>query len=756
MRTARTLQPTFICCVSLFTAMLWSGVVASAAELRGRVVDDSGAVIIGARVQLDSGGHIYATNSDHSGNFFISSAPNQGKLSVSAAKFSTNVLDWRGSPSPIVITLQPSPVAETVVVTGERIATRLEQTAANVVVLTSSELTSRAAVTLDDALRQTPGFTLFRRSNGLTANPTTQGASVRGVGASGASRVLVLADGIPLNDAFGGWVYWDRVPRIALEHAEVLRGGGSALYGSGALGGIVDLATQSSKNLVTLEAAGDSFSGHDVEGLISRQVGHWTLSGNGENFGNDGTFVVAARDRGAIDTPASLHFTNGMMRAQRSLGTSGTMYVSGSLFAEERNNGTSLQINSTHLGELSSGIDATLGQNIFSIRAYGTGEHYHQSFSAIAADRNTETLTRWQTAPSDQAGFAAHWTRPFSAMQVTAGFDGRFIHGESDEAAFSDNSPTSLISAGGKSSMAGSFVELSTTIKHRLRLSGGARLDWWSNSGGFNRTVQLANLKTTTTSLGLHRETAWSPRVGAVYDLGPLWQLTASAYGGFRAPTLNELYRSFRLGNVLTLANEGLRAEHIQGGEAGIRYLRRRFMLSASAFQESVDDPVANVTQATTAALITRQRENLGALRARGVDTDLLFLFSHIQMRAGYEYVHSIVSSFSLNPVLVGKEVPQVPRHTFTLSSIYTAPRNWTVTAFLRAQSRQFDDDLNQFELRQYSALGVSISKRTGGLTWFASAANALDSKIETAATPVINYASPRLISVGVRFATSK
>ncbi len=127
---------------------------------------------------------------------------------VSAAKFSTNVLDWKGSPSPIVITLQPSPVAETVVVTGERIATRLEQTAANVVVLTSSELTSHAAVTLDDALRQTPGFTLFRRSNSLTANPTTQGASVRGVGASGASRVLVLADGIPLNDAFGGWVYW--------------------------------------------------------------------------------------------------------------------------------------------------------------------------------------------------------------------------------------------------------------------------------------------------------------------------------------------------------------------------------------------------------------------------------------------------------------------------------------------------------------------------------------------------------------------
>ncbi|HEY4676491.1 MAG TPA: TonB-dependent receptor [Candidatus Angelobacter sp.] len=736
--------------------MLWAGLVASATQLRGRVVDATGAVISGARVQLDSGGHIYATTSDSRGAFSISSVPHQGKLSVSAAGFSSNALQWGGSLSPIVITLQPSPVAETIVVTGERIPTRLEQTAANVVVLTSNELSSKAAVTLDDALRQVPGFTLFRRSNSLTANPTTQGASVRGVGASGASRVLVLADGIPLNDAFGGWVYWDRTPRIALEHAEVLRGGGSALYGSGAFGGVVDMVTQNSKDLITLEAAGDSLSGHDVEGLASRQLGHWTLSADGQNFGNDGAFVVAASDRGAIDTPASLHFANGMVRAQRSLGANSTVFLSGALFAEERNNGTALQINSTHLGELSSGIDATLGQNIFFIRAYGTGEHYHQSFSAIATDRNTETLTRWQTAPSDQAGFAAHWTRPVSALQITAGLDGRFIHGETDETAFSNNLPTSLISAGGRSSMVGSFVELSTTIKHRLRLSGGVRLDWWSNADGFNRTVQLANLKTTATSLGLHRETAWSPRVGAVYDLGPMWQLTASAYGGFRAPTLNELYRSFRLGNVLTLANEELRAEHIQGGEAGIRYVRRRFLLGASAFQQSVDDPVANVTQATTAALITRQRENLGALRARGVDADLLLLFSHIQMRAGYEYVHSVVSSFSLNPALVGKYVPQVPAHTATVSTTYSAPRNWTLVALARASTRQFDDDLNQFELRPYSVLGISISKKTALLTWFASAANILDARVETAATPVLNYAAPRVISAGVRFDTSK
>jgi outer membrane receptor protein involved in Fe transport len=244
--------------------------------------------------------------------------------------------------------------------------------------------------------------------------------------------------------------------------------------------------------------------------------------------------------------------------------------------------------------------------------------------------------------------------------------------------------------------------------------------------------------------------------VGGVYDLAAQWQLTASAYSGFRAPTLNELYRSFRLGNVFTLANEQLQAEHLHGGEAGVRYLKRRAILSATYFQENVDDSVANVTLSTTSALITRQRENLGSLRARGVDSNALFLLPHLQLRAGYEYVHSLVSSFSQSPDLVGKFVPQVPTHTFTFSGTYTGFKNWTLIALFRAASRQFDDDLNQFELAPCSVLDFSVSKQMGLSTWFVSAGNILDTRIQTAATPILNYGSPRIISGGVRFGFKK
>src|SRR3977135_1003911 len=135
----------------------------------------------------------------------------------------------------------PPPVSDTIVVTATQTKTRVADTPASVVVIDSKTLATTAAATADDALRQVPGFTLFRRTGSRVANPTSQGVSLRGVGASGASRAVVLDDGVPLNDAFGGWVYWARVPRAALGRVEVLRGGGSDLYGSGGLGGVVQL-----------------------------------------------------------------------------------------------------------------------------------------------------------------------------------------------------------------------------------------------------------------------------------------------------------------------------------------------------------------------------------------------------------------------------------------------------------------------------------------------------------------------------------
>src|SRR2546429_4619415 len=101
---------------------------------------------------------------------------------------------------------------------------------------------------LHDALpisfRGVPVFIFFRRGDSLPANPAAQGVSLRGLGPSGASRSLVLLDGVPLNDPFGGWVAWTKVPREGLERAELVPGGGATAWGNAALGGVVQLFTR--------------------------------------------------------------------------------------------------------------------------------------------------------------------------------------------------------------------------------------------------------------------------------------------------------------------------------------------------------------------------------------------------------------------------------------------------------------------------------------------------------------------------------
>ncbi len=116
----------------------------------------------------------------------------------------------RAGVNSVQITLLPATAAEQVTVAANRTGVRVIENATSVTILSAQDLGATAAFRTDDVLRQVPGFSLFRRTTSRTANPTAQGVSLRGLGASGASRALVLSDGFPLNDPFGGWVYWNR------------------------------------------------------------------------------------------------------------------------------------------------------------------------------------------------------------------------------------------------------------------------------------------------------------------------------------------------------------------------------------------------------------------------------------------------------------------------------------------------------------------------------------------------------------------
>src|SRR5262249_25051160 len=132
--------------------------------------------------------------------------------------------------------------------TGPRSKLRSEEVPADVTILNHDELEESGAQTLDDALPQLPDFNTYRRSSSLVTapaeDPEAQGVSLRGIGPGGASRALVLVDGVPANDPFGGWLYWGEMPLDSIERVEVLRGGVSSLWGDFAEAGVLNIITR--------------------------------------------------------------------------------------------------------------------------------------------------------------------------------------------------------------------------------------------------------------------------------------------------------------------------------------------------------------------------------------------------------------------------------------------------------------------------------------------------------------------------------
>ncbi len=195
---------------------------APARSIHGTVRDQTGAVVQGARVTVSGTSSRQSTTTAANGDFRFEGVP-QGAVTLTAeapgfARFERGLAD---GDSVLDVVLAPAAVFQEVSVAANRSEMRLADTAESVSILSHPVLENAAALALDDALREVPGFTLFRRSGSRTANPTSQGVSLRGIGASGASRALVLYHGIPVNDPFGGWIYWGQIPLQSVESVEV-------------------------------------------------------------------------------------------------------------------------------------------------------------------------------------------------------------------------------------------------------------------------------------------------------------------------------------------------------------------------------------------------------------------------------------------------------------------------------------------------------------------------------------------------------
>ena len=753
----------------------WSPV--STVTVDGVVQDATGAVIRGATVRLESGAFRATALTDERGRFaFTSVPPGPGTVEVASPGFVTTRKAFRadeigaasGADTGAVhleIELATPSVNEQVLVSAARTEVRLSDAPGSNLLLSTTDLKASPALRTDDVLREVPEFSLYRRSSSRTANASLQGVSLRGLGGTAASRALVLADGISLVDPFGAWVYWDRIPAAAISTVEIVRGGASDLYGSDAMGGVVQfLIREPEAPAFTLETSYGNENTPDLSVWTGNRSGPWEYSGATGLFRTDGFILVPDSQRGSIDTKANVEDASVYARLGHSFGANGKLFLRGNFFNEFRNNGTPFQTNDTHLGEGAGGLDRQFGANdSLSVRLYGDVETYHQTYSAVAADRNSETPTSTQHVPEQVGGGGAQWTHLLGKSQtLVGGMDLNEVIGSSVDALLSG--PNQGRIGGGRQRNLGWFGE---DIFHRSNWTAilAVRLDDWSNFAGKFITIPVSGTPTVTLYPG-SSDLALSPRLSVLRALNQHVSVTGSVYRAFRAPTLNELYRVFRVGNVTTFNNPALNAERLTGAEAGVNVTGwdKRLDMRGTFFWSDIVDPVENVTinQAQTQAM----KENLGRTRSRGVELDgLVRVTRDIQITASYAYIGATVVSYPNSPVsvdLVGLNVPQVPRNAFTWEARYWRPSRLFLSVQGRFNGRVYNDDQNQYPLNSFYTMNLEVGRELARhLQIFAGIENLTNQRYQVASTPVVqngqnlpsvfNLGPPILVRAGVR-----
>lgn len=736
--------------------------VATETSLSGRITDIRGSAVSDAQIVITSNNQpVGSTTTDADGRFSIRLAPGNYELQAKASGFGKQTrsitISAGQAQAELDIALEPASLSETVTVTPVRAEVRLSDAPASVSVLDADDISNAGAQTLDDLLRQVPGFSIFRRSSSIVANPTTQGVSLRGAGATGASRTLVLADGVPLNDAFGGWVYWDRVPRAAVDRIEIVRGGSSDLYGSDALSGVINVLTRPPSNrTISAEASYGNLDTADVSFFAADKWKGFTAAVSGEAFRTDGYFIIAPEIRGAADDKAGSKHRIMTLRFGYDWNAENSVFARGALFDEDRRNGTKLQNNDTATESLAVGGRFRTGDGSnWNLTLFANQQRYHQSFTAVAAGRNSEALNRLQFVPSRDAGVSLSWSRlSFEKHLLVAGLDVRGVRGTSDETAFANNRSTSYLSAGGRQRRAGFFLQDLVNISSRWQLSVNARYDNWRDSSAASVTRSLTTGAVTPRFFPARSQDAFSPRLSLIYRPKEELSLRASAYRAFRAPTLNELYRGFRVGDTQTLANENLVAERLTGGEAGASWnASNNITTRLTGYWTETINPVSNFTLSVTPTLITRQRRNLGRTRSSGIEAETEMRFARYwQITAGYLFADATVLRAPQDATLQGNLIPQVPRHQFTLQTVYSHPRFVTAAMQFRATGRQFDDDQNRLPLGSFALIDLTVAKPFARyFEIFVAVQNLLDERFAVGRTPIETLGMPRMLRGGFR-----
>ncbi len=648
-----------------------------------------------------------------------------------------------------------------IVVTGAGLGAGAGDAAYDVTTIDRERLTSVASGRLEDVLRDAAGFQQFRRADSRSAHPTAQGATLRGLGGNASSRALILLDGVPQIDPFGGWVSFAAFDPRRLGLVRVTRGGGTGAYGPGALAGTIELMSAGPGQLPPVSAgiAYGSRDSVDADAGVSGSLGGGFASLSASYARGDGFIPIVAEDRGPADIPARYEQASLNARAVVPLNGETELQASTLMLLDRRTRGTAFTPNRNVGGDASLRLVGR-GRWGWEALAYLQMRQFSSGFASVNAARTvaTETLDQY-SVPATGAGGRLEVRPPLGErIELRLGADTRITDGETRELfTFVNANPTRGREAGGHNDTYGAFAEATVQPTDALTLTGGGRIDRWRITDGRLVERPLNGIGAVTNTRYADRA-GWEPtgRAGIAWKPAQAITLRSAAYLGWRLPTLNELYRPFRVGADVTQANPLLKPERLKGVDGGVDFRPvEAVRLSGTVFYNRLDDAIANVTTAISATgAATRVRRNLDAIVSKGAELEAAFTYGAWSLTGSYAYVDAAVRASGQAAPLDRLRPAQTPKHQASGTLAYGRADAFRASATLRYVSGQYEDDQNSRTLADALTVDATVNVPVGhGISVEGRAENIGDKRIETAVSNgVYERAAPRTLWIGVRF----
>jgi outer membrane receptor protein involved in Fe transport len=604
-----------------------------------------------------------------------------------------------------------------IVVTATKTAQSIRDIPAAASVITREEIENSSAVTVDQLLRTVPGVYAAR----MDPSSPSRIAQTYVRGLPGNSRTLVLLDGVPMNSLYDGQVDWSQLSTDNVERVEVVRGASSGLYGTNAMGGVINIISRAPEPGVHSRISVDygSMDSRRFSAEHTRSSDSASLSVSAAHFESEGynmwrpEYPIPVENRDKTGTEKD----NIAVKVMRDIGTTGLLEANINYMKDEVTglykpgaDGYTPQIREQYVPSISytTESDASLTSFVLYGR-FGKQE-------ADTLDRITYSSISQEGSYTDRSvGLNFQQTRRLGSMHnVTYGAD--YVDGKIDN---DFRYPTDRRrNTRGDLEQYGVFIQDEIEFSPRWIANISGRYDYWETGGNQTDTGTGAG---PSTEYVTRRDGFFSPKAGLLFKYSDQVHFRATAGRAFNLPDMYNLYSTTARGPMTYWGNPELDPEIIISVDAGIDYyFGPGGFFKITAYHNDAKDFIYSVQRDA----LNFDKTNIGGVVTKGVEVEAQYMpTDQLTISGSATYNDSEIVEYEANQALVGNTLTHVPREQANIRADWVPNSRSQVYAQVSYVGRRYGNDTNTTVYDEYLIGDVGGKYRfndnfTARLTW--------------------------------------